>query len=407
MIEDTEKAKSILLVDGDTSYSVPLRNALTKAGYEVIYWDDGQKALESAKNQKVDMIITEVDLPEISGHTLFNELRSMERSQSIPFIFLSSQKRIDDRIKSMELGVDDYITKPFYAEEIVARVDALFEEIEESNENQSQSEKGFSGSLTEMNLVDLIQTLELGNKSAILKLRHDTSIGLVYIENGEVIDAELDDHPPEQSLLRMFTWNIGSFYVNMTPVNRKRTIHIQNKKLITAAMRRINQWEQVRQGLPALNSVVVKTELNTYEKLNDEEREIITGIKDKKKLYQIIEQSRFDDLKSLAIVKSLYEKGYLEETEENYVTYTDSYLARLKNNASQSKTTGERVASIIANVFKNSGNNGNNTLGEKRVERRQLLDRRQFGRRRDDRISDFNQLHLTKTDLLMIREKLS
>jgi len=260
--------------------------------------------------------------------------------------------------------------------------------------------------LTEMNLVDLIQTLELGNKSAILKLRHDTSIGFVYIVNGEVIDAELDDHPPEQSLLRMFTWNIGSFYVNMTPVNRERTIHIQNKKLITAAMRRINQWEQIKQGLPPLNSVVAKTELNTYEKLNEDEKEIITGIKEKKKLYQIIERSRFDDLKSLAIVKSLYEKGYLQETEDNYVSYTDNYLARLKNNASQSKTTRDRVASIIANVFKNSGN-GNNKLEEQRIERRQLQDRRNFGRRRDDRVSDFNQVHLTKTDLLMIRERLS
>jgi len=134
MIEDIEKVRKILLVDGDTSYSVPLRNALTKAGYEVLCWDDGQKALESAKNQKADMIISEVDLPEISGHTLFKEFRSNAASQSIPFIFLSSQKRVDDRIKSMELGVDDYIIKPFYTEEIVARVDALFKELAEQNE---------------------------------------------------------------------------------------------------------------------------------------------------------------------------------------------------------------------------------------------------------------------------------
>ena len=274
------------------------------------------------------------------------------------------------------------------------------------NEEQSQSEKGFSGRLTEMNLVDLIQTLELGKKSAILKLRHNSSIGFVYVMDGEVVDAELDDHAPEQSLLRMFTWNIGSYYVDMTAINRERTIHVQNKNLVNAAMRRITQWEQIKHGLPPLNAMIAKTELNSYENLNDDEREIITSIEQKKKIYQIIETSRFDDLKSLAIVKSLFEKGYLQETEDSYISYTDNYIARLKENASHSRTTRERVASIISNVFKNSGN-GSKMVEQQRTERRQLPNRRHYGRRRDDRISELNQVHLTKTDLLMIREKLS
>ncbi|UCE07306.1 MAG: DUF4388 domain-containing protein, partial [bacterium] len=334
------------------------------------------------------------------------EIRSVPACKSIPFIFLSSQKRVDDRIKSMELGVDDYITKPFYVEEIVARVDALFTEISQISEEQSQSEKGFSGSLTEMNLVDLIQTLELGKKSAILKLKHNSCIGMVYVMNGEVVDALLDELSAEQSLMRMFNWNIGNFYVEMTSVNRVRTIHIPNKQLITTAMRRINQWEQIKQGLPPLNSMVNKTELNTYEDLSDEEKEIITSIKEKKRISEIIERSPFDDLKSLAIIKSLYQKGYLQESEDNYIPYTDNYLARLKKNASNSKTTRDRMASIISNVFKNSDNE-NKIIEEQKNERRQLPDRRKYGRRRDDRKRESNQIHLTKTDLLLIRERLS
>ncbi len=192
----------------------------------------------------------------------------------------------------------------------------------------------------------------------------------------------------------------------MTAINRERTIHVQNKNLVNAAMRRITQWEQIKHGLPPLNAMIAKTELNSYENLNDDEREIITSIEQKKKIYQIIETSRFDDLKSLAIVKSLFEKGYLQETEDSYISYTDNYIARLKENASHSRTTRERVASIISNVFKNSGN-GSKMVEQQRTERRQLPNRRHYGRRRDDRISELNQVHLTKTDLLMIREKLS
>ncbi len=405
-MEDIEKLKKVLIIDSDTSYTVPLRNALSKAGYEVMCWDDGQKAFEMVKNLQADMIISEVDLHQVNGHTLFKEIRSAPACKSIPFIFISSQKRVDDRIKSMELGVDDYITKPFFVEELVARVEALFSEISQINEEQSQSEKGFSGSLMEMNLLDLIQTLELGKKSAVIKLRHDSSIGLVYVMNGDVIEAVLDDLTPEQSLMRMFTWSIGNFYVEMTPVSRERRINIPNKELITAAMRLINQWEQITKGLPPLNTIISKTELNTFEKLSDEEVEIIKSIDDKKKIYEIIEQSMFDDLKSLTIVKSLYQKGYLQESEENFIPYTDNYLARLKNNASHSKTTRERVTSLIANVFQNSCNE-NKIIEEQGTERRQLPDRRRYGRRRDDRLKESNQIRLTKTDLLIIRERLS
>jgi DNA-binding response OmpR family regulator len=405
-MEKIEKVKKVLIVDSDTSYTIPLRNALSKARYEVICGDDGQKAVEMAKNLEVDMIISEVELPQTSGHTLYKGIRSIPACNSIAFIFISSQKRVDDRIKSMELGVDDYITKPFYAEEIVARVDALFAEISQINEEQSQSEKDFSGSLTEMNLVDLIQTLELGKKSAILKLTHNSSIGMIYVMNGEVVDALLDDLAPNQSLMRMFTWNIGNFFVEMASVNRERTIHIPNKELITNAMRRINQWEQIQQGLPPLNTVVIKTELNTYENLSDEEKEILNAINEKKKICEIIEKSHFDDLKSLAIVKGLYQKGYLHETEDSYISYPDNYLAQLKKNASNAKSTRDRVASIIANVFKNSGN-GDKIIEEQRNERRQLPDRRRYGRRREDRQRESNQIHLSKTELLLIRERLS
>jgi len=73
-MDDIEKAKKIVIVDGDTSYTVSLRNALSKAGYEVTCWDDSQRMLESLQNLSADMILSEVELPEISGHTLLKEL---------------------------------------------------------------------------------------------------------------------------------------------------------------------------------------------------------------------------------------------------------------------------------------------------------------------------------------------
>lgn len=397
--------KKIVLIDNDPGYVVPLKLEFEKTGYEVIYFDDSQKAREAFQSLQADLVLCEIELPQVNGHALFKEIRSLPAWRSIPIIFLSNQKRVDDRIKSIELGVDDYILKPFSVEEMAARVKALFKEISQLNDNHAHTEKGFSGNLTEMNLVDLIQTLELGKKSAILKLKHNSSSGLVYINNGEVIDSALENLPPDQALLRMFTWTVGNFSVEMTPVDRERTINISNKELITVGMRRINQWEQIKEGLPPLNAVVIKTGLNNFMGLSDEEKQLIASVEEKGMISEIIQKSHFDDLKALELIKGLMQKGYLKETDENYLSYTENYLAQLKEHASRSRTSSERAVSIISSFFHQS-------TDEKKMddlpesERRQLPDRRRQARRRYDRMRESNHIHLTKAELLMIRERL-
>lgn len=397
--------KKVVLIDNDTSYVLPLKSEFEKADYEVIYFDDSQKAREALHHLVPDIILCEVELPQINGHALFKELRSLTATKSVPFIFLSSQKRVDDRIKSMELGVDDYIVKPCSIEEIMARVRALLREINEANEHQSQPEKGFSGNLTEMNLVDLIQTLELGKKSAVVKLTHHASTGLVYLKNGEVIDATLNSLPPDQALLRMFTWTVGAFAVEMNSIERERTIKRSNKELIAVGLRRINEWEQIKENLPALNTVVMKTDLNNYQGLTEEEQHLLATVDKKSMIYEMIQRSHTDDIKALEIVKSLLKKGYLKETDENYLSYTDNYLAQLKEHASKSRSSSNRVAAIMANFFNRSDQPAGGSEQPK-VERRQLPDRRRYLRRRFDRIRETGNIHLTKAELLLIRERL-
>jgi len=400
-----KKQQKILLLDSDKSYVVPLQNKLTDAGFEVVCLDDGQKALDLAKNQKPDLVISEVDLPQMSGYDLLKQLRSIPTYKITPFIFLSSQKKVDERIKNIELGIDDYITKPFYVEEVIARAKNLLDEISGQNDNKIESEKGFSGSLTEMNLVDLIQTLELGKKSAIIKLKHNSSVGSVQISNGSVVDALLDKLTPEQAIMRMFTWTTGKFYVDITSINKENKLSKTNKDLIEIGIRRINNWEQIVQGLPPLNAIIIKTNNNGYNNLNEDEKAMLTEIDKKVILGDVIEKSKFDDLKALEIVRSLHQKGYLQETEDNYSHYVDDYLQRLKQNTSHSKSPSERAVSIVSNLFEKSEDE-QRILERRRLDRRLIPDRRRGGRRRYDHLQDSNYIYLTRTELLMIREAL-
>lgn len=399
------KKSKILLIDNDKTYITPLKKALTEAGYSVTCWEEGQKILKLARELKADLIISEVDLPQISGHKIFKEIRSIPEFKATPFIFLSNQKKVDERIKNIELGVDDYITKPFYVEEVVVRVHNLLHEISNLHDSEIDTNRGFSGNLTEMNLVDLIQTLELGKKSAVIKLKHNSSLGVVLISEGQVVDASLKNLAPIDAIMRMFTWTIGSFIVDITTVNNKRKISESNEDLIDIGIRRVSDWDQIKQGLPPLNAVVLKSNSNNFSELSVEEKELLTSINKKVKLCDIIEKSKYDDLKALEIIRGLHEKGYLQETENNYSHYVDDYLERLKHQTDHSKSHSERAVSIVSSLFQESDNK--DAQAERRkADRRQLLYRRKTGRRRLDRMQQANVIHFTKAELLMIREAL-
>lgn len=400
-----QKNQKIFILDRDKNYITPLSKGLISAGFQVVCWDESQKAIELARELKPDLIICEVDLQDIDSHEFFKDFRSLPESKSTPFIFLSSQKKVDDRIKNIEIGIDDYIAKPFYIEEVVSRVKNLLTEIAGLHDSQIETEKGFSGNLTEMNLVDLIQTLELGKKSAILKLKHHSSIGVVHISKGELVNARLENLTAEQSIMRMFTWTTGTFFVDITNVDPSRKITKNNKELIDIGVRRINDWEQIKQGLPPLNAIVTKTNHNNYEQLNPEEKGIIESVENKVRLCDIIEQCHLDDLKALEIVRGLHQKGYLQETEENYPHYVDDYLKRIKQNSERSESPAQRTASIVSNLFKKA--DIESKFVERRiVDRRQVFDRRKSGRRRIDRLQNSNPIYLSKAELLMLKQAL-
>lgn len=113
----------VLLVEDDAKISDLVTHALSQAGYQVEHADDGQHGLERALTGLYDMMILDLMLPTFDGLDLLKKLR--QETQSIPTLILSAKGDLNDRLLGFELGADDYLPKPFYVEELVARVRAL------------------------------------------------------------------------------------------------------------------------------------------------------------------------------------------------------------------------------------------------------------------------------------------
>lgn len=115
-------AKKILVVDDEKRIVEILQAYLERDGYQVIAAYDGRSALELARSNSPDLIILDLMLPEVSGWDVCRELR---RESDVPIIILTARDDTTDKIIGLELGADDYVTKPFDPKEIVSRARAV------------------------------------------------------------------------------------------------------------------------------------------------------------------------------------------------------------------------------------------------------------------------------------------
>lgn len=118
--------QKILVVDDEASICDLLKINLEAEGYEVSLAYDGRSALEKVEAFKPDLIILDVMLPEIDG---FEVCKKITFEKSIPIIMLTAKSDLVDKVLGLEIGADDYITKPFHPRELLARVKVLFRRI--------------------------------------------------------------------------------------------------------------------------------------------------------------------------------------------------------------------------------------------------------------------------------------
>ena len=121
---------TILLVEDDATLAETLRYNLEREGYTVIGAGDGVTALELARHDKPDIVVLDVMLPRLDG---FSVCRMLRKESAIPIIMLTARQDEVDRIAGLELGADDYLTKPFSVGELLARIRAILRRSDRSS----------------------------------------------------------------------------------------------------------------------------------------------------------------------------------------------------------------------------------------------------------------------------------
>jgi two-component system OmpR family response regulator len=120
---EPDKSYSVLVVDDEPSIRDALSTALRYEGYEVIEADTGRKALSFAQERNFSIAILDIMLPDIDGLSILKRMR--QDGIKTPVLFLTARDGLEDKLKGLTLGGDDYVTKPFSLSEVIARVQAI------------------------------------------------------------------------------------------------------------------------------------------------------------------------------------------------------------------------------------------------------------------------------------------
>ncbi len=132
--------KRVLVVDDEADIRELLKYNLEQEGYGVELVSDGEQALAYLKKSRVDLVLLDLMLPGIAGLELCKQLKRHVELEAIPIIMISAKSSETDIIVGLELGADDYITKPFSPKEVVARIKAIFRRTDEKRTSEPQKE---------------------------------------------------------------------------------------------------------------------------------------------------------------------------------------------------------------------------------------------------------------------------
>jgi CheY-like chemotaxis protein len=123
----------IMIVDDEENVRVAANMVLTSKGHSVTNVEDGVTALELIKKNLPDVIVCDIEMPKLKGFDVLKELRKDPATSAIPFIFLTGKTEMTYMTKAMELDVDDFLTKPFTAEQLLAAIDVQLKKMEKGS----------------------------------------------------------------------------------------------------------------------------------------------------------------------------------------------------------------------------------------------------------------------------------
>jgi CheY-like chemotaxis protein len=187
---------------------------------EVLLAEDGADALLKVIDDPPDVILCDYKMPGVNGRQLFEKLRAREGTRHIPFLFMASRTDIEERLRPLIDGAEDFIAKPFLIKDLVRSAKKVVDRLHLEKLQKKASRPGvIQGRLEEMSMIDLMQSLEMGQKSCRLQVQKGTERAELYFASGQCRDAKIDNLAGDEAVLKVVLWTEGEFEIDFNAAN--------------------------------------------------------------------------------------------------------------------------------------------------------------------------------------------
>lgn len=217
MTEEPEisgRRRRLLAVDDNRLILRVIEDFFAPRGWDVAKAENVAAARAALAGASPDVIVSDILMPDVDGWTFFEDVRKRKETESVPFVFLTVERELPQRLRGLHLGADDYMTKPFAVEELFLRIERLLER--NASVKSAKDEPGdtlLAGTLEHLAISDLLQILALNGKNGVVHLRREDEAGRITFVGGKIVDATVGVARGVKALYRMLGWDDAAFRV--------------------------------------------------------------------------------------------------------------------------------------------------------------------------------------------------
>jgi CheY-like chemotaxis protein len=178
----------------------------------------------------------------MDGRQLVDKLKSRSTTSGIFVVLLATKADISEKLAAQDHPADDFVEKPFYLKEAVQRIKRVIDKIAlEKMAKASSSDGVVRGNLSQMNVIDLVQSLEMGRKSCLLTLTRDNEKCEMYFTEGQVPHAAYGALKGDAAVFKVLSWTGGNFQINFEGKTKQQTTTLNTQGLLMEGLRKLDE----------------------------------------------------------------------------------------------------------------------------------------------------------------------
>jgi CheY-like chemotaxis protein len=233
----------LLLVDDNPMVLGMLQQALTPFAH-IVAATDSADALLKAVDDPPDLVVCDYRMPGMDGRQLVEKLKSRPATANFSAILMASRADIDERLSPQD-AADDYLPKPFFLKEATKRIKRTVDRIAlEKMAKTAPSDGVVRGNLSQMNVIDLMQSLEMGRKSCQLKLNNEGEKCEVFFVEGQVKHATYGTLLGDPAVFKVLRWTGGNFELNFEGKTDQETAQLNTQGLLMEGLRLLDESQR-------------------------------------------------------------------------------------------------------------------------------------------------------------------